>query len=102
MHLAYWQFYKTIFPFIAAFSIVCIAIGGLFWGFLLFSSTGPLIGYLGFASFYKKQIYFFHNLGLSRLKLISVSFVINLLVGIPLLGISIVCLKFFLGSTTII
>lgn len=101
MNRAYWQFYKSIFPFITAFSIVCISFGGLIWGLLLFASVGPFIGMLGFQIIYKEQLYFYYNLGITRLKLMGVSFVINLLLGIPVFGILILTVKFFIGNLTI-
>ncbi|CAM3469849.1 hypothetical protein AEQU2_02528 [Aequorivita lipolytica] len=101
MYRAYWQFYKTIFPFIAAFSVACIAVGGLFWAFLLFVVIGPLIGILGFRFFYQDQFYFYYNLGITNSKLMSVSFLMNLLLGIPIFGIIILIIHFFLGNFTI-
>ena len=31
---AYWQFYKSIFPFVVGFSIIGILYLGLIWGFV--------------------------------------------------------------------
>lgn len=99
MHIrAHWQFYKTIFPFIAAFSLVCISFGGLFWAFLLFATLGPIIGLLGFRAFYRDQFYFYYNLGITKIRLTLVSILINLVLGIPIFGILILTLSFFLGS----
>lgn len=101
MYRAYWQFYKSIFPFIAAFSLVCITFGGLLWALLLFASIGPFIGMLGFRIIYKEQFYFYYNLGITRLKLMGVSFLINLLLAIPIFGVLILIVKFFIGNLTI-
>lgn len=95
---AYWQFYKTIFPFIAAFSILGIAFMGLYWGFVLFVTFGLLIGFLGFQYFYSDQFYFYFNLGLTKWKLIGASFLLNLLIGIPLFSILIIFISFILGD----
>ncbi len=101
MYRAYLQFYKMIFPFVAAFSIICIAFFGLFLSFLLFAIVGPAIGMLSFKIFYKDQFYFYYNLGITLSKLMGVSFLINLFLGIPIYSIIILILSFFLGSFTI-
>jgi hypothetical protein len=98
---AHWQFYKTIFPFIAAISLACIAFGGLFWAFILFAVLGPIIGMLGFGVFYKDQFYFYYNLGITQTKLLGGSFIINLFLGVPIFGVLILIVSFFLGSFTI-
>ncbi len=101
MYRAYWQFYKTLFPFIAAFSIACLLFGDLYWSFFLFATVGPFIGMLGFKVFYKEQFYFYYNLGHTYLKLVKITFIINLLLGIPIFGILILILAFFLGGFSI-
>lgn len=101
MYRAYWHFYKSIFPFIAAFSFVCIAFGGLLWAQILFASLGPFIGMIGFKIVYKEQFYFYYNLGITRLKLLGISFLINLLLGIPVFGVLLLIMKIFIGNLTI-
>ena len=101
MYRAYWQFYKTIFPFIATFSLVCIAFGGLLWALILFASIGPVIGMVGFGIFYKEQYYFYYNLGITRSTLTGISYLINLLLGFPIFGVLILIVKFFIGNPTI-
>jgi len=101
MYRAHWQFYKSIFQFITAFSLACIVFGGLLWALLLFITLGPFIGMLGFRIMYKDQFNFYHNLGLTRSRLMGVSFLINLLFGIPIFGILLLIIKFFIGNLTI-
>jgi hypothetical protein len=95
---AYWQFYKTIFPFIAAFSIISIAFAGYFWGFVLFATLGLPFGFLGFQVFHKEQFYFYYNLGQTKWRLFKASFLINLLVGIPVFSILILFITFIVGD----
>src|SRR5690606_7626909 len=101
MYRAYWQFYKTIFPFITAFSIACMLFGNLYWSFLLFATVGPFIGIMGFKVFYTEQFYFYFNLVHTYFKLIEVSFIINILIGTPIFGILILTIALFLGSFSI-
>lgn len=101
MYRAHWQFYKSIYPFIAAFSVICIVLGGLNWGAMLFLTLGPFIGMLGFSIFYREQVYFYYNLGITRAKLLGVSFLVNLLIGIPIFGVLILIVKFFDGDIRI-
>src|SRR5690606_23532681 len=101
MYRAYWQFYKTIVPFITAFSSACMLFGNLYWSLLLFATVGPFIGIMGFKVFYTEQFYFYFNIGHTYSKLIKVSFITNFLIGIPIFGILILTIAFFLGSFSI-
>ncbi len=97
---AYWQFYKDIFPFIAAFGIVCAIATNVFWAFTLFCTIGLLIGFLGFQFFKKGEYYFYYNLGITKWNLLKISFFINLLIAIPLFLILLTCFYLFFGDFT--
>lgn len=101
MYRAYWQFYKSIFPFIAAFSILSTLYVGLLWGFVIFATIGLLMGFVGFKSFYNNQFYFYFNLGITKWMLFRASFLINVLVGIPLYSFLIILLFFVFGKLQI-
>ncbi|KJJ39277.1 hypothetical protein MB09_03240 [Aequorivita vladivostokensis] len=101
MYRAYWHFYKSIFPFIVAFSILSILYLGILWGFVLFITGGLIIGFIGFRTFYNEQFYFYFNLGITKWQLLKVSFLINLLIGVPSFAMMLLILSFFLGSFTI-
>src|SRR5690554_435722 len=102
MHIrAYWQFYKSIFPFIAIFSILGVIFIGLAWGFVLFATIGLFFGFLGFRFFYNDQYYFYYNLGLSKNRLFLSSFVINILVGVPTFSILMIFINFIFGDIQI-
>lgn len=95
---AYWQFYKTLFPFIAAVAILGIAFMGLLWGFVIFATFALILGFLGFKYFYSNQFYFYFNLGLTKWKLFAASFLINILVGVPIFSILIIFINFIFGD----
>jgi len=99
---AYWQFYKDIFPFIAAFALLGVAIWGVAIAFVLFLSVGFLVGFIGFNSFKKEQYYFYYNLGITRWKLFKVCFLINIIIGIPIFIILLTFFILFFGRLTII
>tara|TARA_R110002072_G_scaffold16233_1_gene63722 strand:+ start:22423 stop:22734 length:312 start_codon:yes stop_codon:yes gene_type:complete len=97
----YWQFYRSIFPFIAAFGFVVLVLFGVLWGYLLFCTLAFGMGLLGFQYFKKNEYYSYYNLGITKWQLAKSAFIINLLVGLP---IFLVCLPLFLfifGSTSI-
>lgn len=97
---SYWRFYESILPFVAAFAIVSIFIGGIVWGFIMFLALAPIIGFLGFSLFYKEQFYFYFNLGLSKFRLIKISFLINLIFGIILIVLYSLFKIFLIGGIT--
>jgi len=102
MHIrAYWQFYKSIFPFIAIFSILGVIYVGIAWGFVLFATLGLFFGFLGFLFFYNDQYYFYYNLGLTKKRLILGSIVINILVGVPIFSILLIFISFIFGDIQI-
>jgi len=94
---AYLQFYKSIAPFIATFTVICTMGLGIYWGFLLCISLGLLIGFFGFSTFRKEEYYFYYNLGLNKLKLLKATFIINILVGIPFFFILLILKTLFFG-----
>ncbi len=101
MYRAYWQFYRTIFPFIATFSILSGLLLGYIWGFIFFTTISLFFGFVGFQVFYKHQYYFYYNLGITKWKLLKVSFIINLIVGIPVFSVLIIFIIFLFGNLQI-
>ncbi len=99
--LAHWQFYKTIFPFIAGSGIMSTLIFGPIIGYILFLTIGLGIGWLGFISFNKNEFYFYFNLGIIKYNLFKFSFIINFLVGTPIYIILMILIFFIFGNLTI-
>jgi len=66
-----------------------ITLSGLIIIFLIgFLTGGFLSGILFYNMFRKKEYYFFYNLGISKLKLILVSYLFHLIISLPLFLIS--------------
>jgi len=62
-----------------------ITLSGLISTFLIgFLTGGYLSGFLFYEMFRKKEYYFFYNLGISKLKLILVSYSFHLIISLPL------------------
>lgn len=70
---------------------------GVNWGFLLFSTLGLLVGFIGFTTFKKDEYYFYYNLGITKWGLLKSSFIINILIGIPVFAILFLLNTFFFG-----
>lgn len=98
---AHIQFYKSIFPFIAAFALVGIVAFGIFWGFFFFITIAFGFGFLGFHTFRRKEWYLYENLGISKYQLFKSAFFINLLIGFPVFAILFITIYFFFGNITI-
>lgn len=98
---ARWQFYKSIFPFVISFAMVAVIAVGVVWGFLLFCTLGLLFGFVGFSNFRKNEYYFYYNLGLTRWKLFKSSFVINLVIGLPIFAALLIFFTFVFGRLTL-
>jgi hypothetical protein len=98
----YWLFYKTIFPFVAATGLISLGVFGVYWGYFLFCTLGVFVGFIGFKSFRKDEYYSYYNLGITRTKLFQTSFIINLLVGLPIFLVFLAFFILFFGKPSII
>ena len=94
----YVQFYKSIFPFVLAFSIVGVFAFGIFYGFLFFLTFGLLFGFFAFQNFYKEQWYTYQNLGITKWDLCIKSFILNLILGFPIFAFLFILISFIIGD----
>jgi len=99
---AYLQFYKSIIPFILMFTLLSFFIFGLVPSFIIFLTIGIFIGFLTFYLIKKKEFYFYYNLGISKWKLFRAVFLINLILGVPIVLIILFIISFFIGDISII
>ena len=67
------------------FSLIIALSSGFMWGVVNFSSFGILIGYWGYHLFKEQEYYLYHNLGLSKRKLVIRVWITNILIAIPVL-----------------
>jgi hypothetical protein len=81
---ALWHFYKSLLPFILAFTLLCNLVFGSLPALILFFTIAIFIGFFAFSLFKKQEFYFYYNIGYTKWKLFKVVFVINILVGGPI------------------
>jgi len=95
---AYIQFYKDIIPFVLVFTVVSKILFGSLSAIIIFLTLGIGIGFLAFSLIKKKEFYFYYNLGITKWKLFKSVFLINLIVGTPLLIIFFLTLSYIFGD----
>lgn len=96
-----WKFYRDLTRFAVLFALVCIPLGSLISAVILFGVLGTPIGLLMFNYFQKDEFYGYYNLGYTKLRLISITWLINLAVTPILLLIAFLILKLIsLGALT--
>ncbi|MFT7072695.1 hypothetical protein [Patiriisocius sp. Uisw_017] len=92
------QFYKEIFPFVAAFGSVGTIAFGILYGFVFFLTFGLGFGFFAFNTFKKAQWYAYQNLGITRWQLLKSSFLMNVLLGLPVYIFLFILISFILGD----
>ena len=85
MNRAFLKFYVDSTRYNLAFSILCFLIIGPNAGIISLPTYGLAIGLLCYRQFQGHQYYFYYNLGMTKQRLISKSFIINLIIALPLL-----------------
>ncbi len=99
---AYWQFYKEVLPFVIVFTLLGKIIFGSATALAMFLILGIAIGFLAFYLLKKDQFYFYYNLGLTKWKLFKAVFVINLIVGTPVIILLLIISSFLFGNSSVI
>jgi len=94
----FWQFYKDIFLFILASGLIFATFFGIVWGYFLFCSLGLAFGFFSFSVFKKNEYYLYYNLGITKVKLIKVIFVINAIVGLVVFTLLFILFALIFGS----
>ena len=95
---AYIQFYKNIIPFVLAFTLLSKILFGSFPAIIIFLTLGIGIGFLAFSLIKKKEFYFYYNLGITKWNLFKSVFLINLIVGTPLLIVLFLTISYIFGD----
>jgi hypothetical protein len=95
---ALWNFYKDILLYIVAFTILSKIVFGNLTAVLIFITIGIFIGFLAFYLLKKQEFYFYYNLGLTKWKLFKAVFLINLLIGTPIVIITLMVVTMVFGD----
>ncbi len=75
---------------------------GIAAAFLIFTTLGIFIGFLVFELLKKEEYYFYYNSGITKWKLFKAVFLINLIIGAPIVLIFLLITSYFIGNTSII
>ncbi len=73
------KYYIDVTKFNLCFSII-VGLFTPFGGIVTFGTIGNLIGVLCYNQFYMEQYYFYYNRGISKKRLVSFLFKVNLLI----------------------
>ena len=99
---ALWNFYKDTLFYSIAFTLLSkIAFGNLS-ALLIFISIGVFIGFWMFYILKKQELYFYYNLGYTKSKLLKVIFLINLLIGMPIVIVILFFMTMLFGDFKLI
>jgi hypothetical protein len=85
MNRAFLKFYFDAMRYNLAFSILCFLIVNPLAGIVSFPTYGLAVGLIFYKRFHGHQYYFYYNLGITKQKLIIKSFIINLIITLPIL-----------------
>ena len=99
---ALWNFYKDIFLYIVAFTILSKIVFGNVAAVLIFITLGVFIGFFAFYVLKRQEFYFYYNLGYTKWKLFKVVFLINLVVGMPIVIIILTITTILFGDFRLI
>ena len=95
---AYIQFYKDIIPFVLVFTLLSKVLFGSLPAIIIFLTIGIGIGFLAFSLLKNKEFYFYYNLGITKWNLFKSVFLINLIVGTPILILFFLTLSYIFGD----
>ena len=76
-----------------AFSLLSALFLGVFWAIIVFATFGNVLGYIGFRTFKNNEYYTYYNLGFSKLKLLTGTFIINIFIGVFLMALYLIFKK---------
>ncbi|CAM4119929.1 MULTISPECIES: hypothetical protein [Gillisia] len=85
---AIWSYYIDINIVNLIFSIFIMHLFNRYWGIFMFCSLGVFVGRFAFKYFKNNEYNLYYNLGFNKLKLLKIVWILNLIVGIPLLIIA--------------
>jgi hypothetical protein len=75
------KYYYDLTRYNFGFSVIIGFLIGLNAGIITFGTFGMLVGFLSYKYFQNNQYYFYYNLGISKMALISVTWIINLTIS---------------------
>ncbi|WP_420379188.1 hypothetical protein [Gilvibacter sp.] len=89
--MRYWRailhYYWSQLPAGLALSALTYIFIDALWAIVVFILLGSLFGKLAFSTFYKEQLLYYHNLGFTKARLITLAFYLNLILTLVLASI---------------
>jgi len=82
---ARFKYYYDLTQYNLGFSILFGLIRGINSGIVTFGTFGMLVGFISYRYFQNNQYYFYYNLGISKISLLTVTWLINLTISAFLL-----------------
>ena len=96
--MIYWYYFKGIMLLSLGIGVLLTVIFGIQWGYLFFVTLAPLSAHLLHGQTREKERVFYLNLGITPRKLLWHTFLIQLLLSIPVFLILIGFYTFFYGG----
>ena len=81
MSSAKFKYYSDLTRYNLGFSILIGLIRGVNAGIITFGTFGMLVGLICYRYFQNNQYYFYYNLGLTKMNLFSVTWVVNFIIA---------------------
>ncbi|GAB3492286.1 hypothetical protein GCM10027341_06260 [Spirosoma knui] len=78
MTRAFWKFYTDLTKFNLGLSLLVTFVKSPVEGILLFVTGGMLLSLIAYEYFHSHEYYLYHNLGLTRMRLIRKAWLLNL------------------------
>jgi hypothetical protein len=82
MTWAFWKYYLDLTKFNFAISVILAFVIGPFGGIFLFLTGGMVLSLIAYSFFHANEYYLYYNLGLTRVRLVLTSYIVNIGVAI--------------------
>ncbi|TVZ25339.1 hypothetical protein JM83_0243 [Gillisia sp. Hel_I_86] len=81
---ALWSYYIDVNIVNLIFSIFIMYLFNRYWAIFMFCTLGIFVGRFAFQYFKNNEYNLYYNLGFSKLKLLKIVWVLNLIIALPL------------------
>ena len=82
MSWAFWKYYLDLTKFNFAISFLFAFVLGPYGGIFLFLTGGMVLSLIAYSFFHANEYYLYYNLGLTRLRLVLTSYIVNIAVAV--------------------
>lgn len=82
MTQALWKYYVDLTKFNFALSLILAFVAGPSSGILLFLTGGMLLSLIAYSLFHGNEYYLYNNLGLTKMRLVLTSYLVNICIAV--------------------